>query len=92
MKLTLQLTYLPISKQLVRSYLKQNPRQRRLSYVCLSAGRKPVNQLLKTQQTCPYSVPVEAVSKNHIFPFPTPAMSSAEPMQPGEGGLDAIHL
>lgn len=62
--------------------------------ISLSVGRKPANQLLKTQQTCsPYSSPVEAITKNQqIFPLLTPARSSAEPMQLGDGELDSIHL
>lgn len=94
MKFTLQLIYLSISKQLMRSYLKHHPRQQRLWYLSLSAGRKAPNQLPKTQQTCrPYSAPVEAVTKTQqIFPLLMPAVSPAEPEQPGEGELDSIHL
>lgn len=91
MKFTLHLIYLSISKQLMRSYLKHHPR---LWYLSRSAGRKAPNQLPKTQQTCrPYSVPVEAVTKTQqIFPLLMPAVSSAAPVQPGEGELDSIHL
>lgn len=90
MKLTLQLIYLPISKQVMTPYFKHHPRHRRLSYLSLNTGKKPTSQLLKTQQTSwPQQACCKDITENQqIYQLLMPAMSSAEPMQPEEGDLD----